>query len=136
MFYCCRGDPTLELKNWLNSINQSKKNLIDEDSSLEKEYSPYIINRIYSGHLDSVLFANEMNMNHSLPKKMQYDFFINILRVKKRFSPWLRKDEIKDLDYVKRYYGYSNEKAKQALRILTKEQLNFIRSKFETGGRR
>ena len=125
-----------ELKNWLNSINQSKKNLIDEDPSLEKEYSPYIVNRIYSGHLDSIMFANEMNMNHSFPKKMQYDFFINILRVKKRFSPWLRKDEIKDLDYVKRYYGYSNEKAKQALKILTNEQLNFIRSKFETGGRR
>ena len=125
-----------ELKNWLNSINQSKKNLIDEDPSLEKEYSPYIVNRIYSGHLDSIMFANEMNMNQSLPKKMQYDFFINILRVKKRFSPWLRKDEIKDLDYVKRYYGYSNEKAKQALKILTNEQLNFIRSKFETGGRR
>ena len=64
-----------ELKNWLNSINQSKKNLIDEDPSLEKEYSPYIVNRIYSGHLDSIMFANEMNMNHSLPKKMQYDFF-------------------------------------------------------------
>ena len=63
------------------------------------------------------------------------DFLLNSLRVKKRFSPWLRKDEIKDLDYVKRYYGYSNEKAKQALRILTKEQLNFIKSKFETGGR-
>ena len=125
-----------ELKDWLNSINQNKKNLIDEDPSLEKDYSPYIINRIYSGHLDSIMFANEMNMNHSLPKKMQYDFFINILRVKKRFSPWLRKDEIKDLDYVKRYYGYSNEKAKQALKILTNEQLNFIRSKFETGGRR
>jgi hypothetical protein len=65
---------------------------------------------------------------------MQYDFFINILRVKKRFSPWLRKDEIKDLDYVKRYYDYSNEKAKQALKLLSKEQLNFIKSKFETGG--
>ena len=126
----------MELKDWLNSINQTKKNLIDEDPSIEKEYSPYIVNRIYSGHLDSIMFANEMNMNHSLPKKMQYDFFINILRVKKRFSPWLRKDEIKDLDYVKRYYGYNNEKAKQALKILSKEQLNFIRSKFEIGGRR
>ena len=124
-----------ELKEWLSSINQTKKNLIDEDSSLEKEYSPYIINRIYSGHLDSVMMANEMNQYHFLPKKLQYDFFLNILRTKKRFSPWLRKDEIKDLDLVKRYYGYSNEKAKQALRILTKEQLNFIRSKFETGGR-
>jgi len=125
----------LELKDWLNSINQTKKNLIDEDPSLEKEYNPYIINRIYSGNLDSVMFANEMNKYSFLPKKIQYDFYLNSLRSKKRFSPWLRKDKIKDLDYVKRYYGYSNEKAQQALKILTKQQLNFIRSKFETGGK-
>ena len=97
----------MELKDWLNSINQTKKNLIDEDVSLEKEYSPYIINRIFSGHLDAIMFSNEMNKYHFLPKKMQYDFFLNTLRTKKRFSPWLRKDEIKDLDLVKRYYGYS-----------------------------
>ena len=124
----------MELKEWLKSINLSKKNLIDEDPSLEKEYSPYIINRIFSGHLDAILFANEMNQYHFLPKRMQYDFFLNTLRTKKRFSPWLHKDEIKDLELVKRYYGYSNEKAKQALKILTKKQLNFIKSKFDTGG--
>ena len=124
-----------ELKDWLNSINQNKKNLIDEDPSLEKEYPAYVINRCFSGHLDTVMFSNEMNKYHFLPKRMQYDFFINIVRPKKRFSPWLRKDEIKDLDLIKRYYGYNNEKAKQALRILTKEQLIFIKSKFETGGR-
>ena len=124
-----------ELKDWLNSINLTKKNLIDEDPSLEKEYNPYIVNRIYSGHLDSIMFSNEMNRYSFLPKKIQYDFYLNSLRSKKRFSPWLRKDKIKDLDYVKRYYGYSNEKAQQALKILTKQQLNFIRSKFETGGR-
>ena len=124
----------MELKDWLDSINQTKQHLIDEDPSLEKEYAPYIIYRCLSGHIDCIMFANEMNMCHSLPKKMQYDFYINSLRKKKRFSPWLRQDKIKDLDYVKRYYGYSNEKAKQALRILTKEQLTFIKSKFETGG--
>jgi hypothetical protein len=124
----------MELKDWLNSINYTKKNLIDEDPSIEREYSPYVINRCLSGHLDCILPVNEMNRYHFLPKKIQYDFFINILRSKKRFSPWLRKEEIKDLDLVKRYYGYSNEKAKQALRILTKEQLNFIKSKFEIGG--
>ena len=124
----------MELKDWLNSINQTKDNLIDEDPLLEREYAPYIVNRCFSGHLDTVLFSNEMNRYHFLPKKMQYDFLLNSLRKKKRFSPWLRKDTIKDLDYVKRYYGYSNEKAKQALKILTKEQLNFIKSKFETGG--
>ena len=124
----------MELKDWLNSINQTKKNLIDEDPSLEKEYPPYIINRCFSGYLDTIMITNELNRYHFLPKKMQYDFLLNIVRVKKRFSPWLRKDTIKDLDLVKRYYGYSNEKAKQALRILTTEQLNIIKSKFDTGG--
>ena len=123
-----------ELKDWLNSINQTKKNLIDEDPSVEKSYPPYIINRCLSGHLDAVMFANEMNMYSFLPKKMQYDFFINILRTKKRFSPWIRKDLVDNLDCVKRYYGYSNEKARQALKILSKEQLDFIKSKFEIGG--
>ena len=124
----------MELKDWLNSINLTKKNLIDEDASTEKEYPPFIINKCLSGHLDTVLFANEMNQYHFLPKKMQYDFFLNSVRKKKRFSPWLRQDKIQDLDYVKRYYGFSNEKAKQALKILTNEQLAFIKSKFETGG--
>ncbi len=125
-----------ELKDWLKTINQTKKNLIDEDPSLEKEYSPYIINRCLSGHLDCIMFVNEMNKYHFLPKKIQYDFLLNSLRTKKRFAPWLRKDTIKDLDNVKRYYGYSDEKAKQALRILSKKQLNFIQSKFETGGKK
>jgi hypothetical protein len=124
----------MELKDWLNSINQKKKNLIDEDPSVEKEYAPYIINKCLSGEIDCIMFVNELNRYHFLPKKMQYDFLINILRVKRRYSPWLRKDKIEDLDIVKRYYGYSNEKAQQALRILTKEQLTFIKLKFETGG--
>jgi hypothetical protein len=127
---------TIELKDWLNSINQTKQHLIDEDPSLEKEYAPYVINRCLSGEIDCIMFVNEMNRYHFLSKKMQYDFFINSLRKRKRYSPWLRQDKIKDLDYVKRYYGYSNEKAKQSLKILTKEQLTFIKSKFETGGTR
>ena len=123
---------TIELKDWLNSINHTKVNLLEENP--DAKYPAYIINRCMSGHLDTVLFANEMNMNHHLPLDMQYSFFLNSVRKRKRFSPWLRKDEIKDLDLVKRYYGYSNEKAKQALRILTNEQLNYIKSKLETGG--
>ena len=123
-----------ELKDWLKSINQTKKNLIDIDPSLEKEYSPYVINHCLSGDVDSLMFSNEMNIFPNLDKKLQYDFYINSLRVRSRFSTWLRKDVIKDLEYVKRYYQYNNEKAQQALRILTSEQLNFIKSKFETGG--
>jgi hypothetical protein len=124
----------MELKDWLTSINFSKQNLIDEDPSLEKEYAPYIINRCLSGHLDCILFANEMNQHHFLTKKMQYDFFINSLRKKKRFSPWIRKDKVTDLECIKQYYGYSNEKASQALKILSKEQINFIKLKLEVGG--
>jgi len=124
----------MELKDWLNSINTNKNNLIDEDIDLEKKYPSYIINRCLSGHIDAVMFANEMNKHPNLAKKLQYDFFLNSLRKRKRYSPWLRKEQIENLDLVKRYYGYSNEKAKQALTILTKEQLAFIKSKFETGG--
>ena len=126
----------MELKDWLNSINLNKTDLIDEDPSLEKEYPPFIINKCMSGHLDTVLYANEMNMSHFLDKKLQYDFYLNSVRKRKRFSPWLRKDKVKDLDVVKSYYGYSNEKAQQALRILSPEQLAFIKSKLETGGKK
>ena len=126
----------MELKEWLNSINTNKNNLIDEDTDLEKKYPSYIINRCLSGHIDAVMFANEMNKHPNLSKKLQYDFFLNSLRKRKRYSPWLRKEQIENLDLVKRYYGYSNEKAKQVLNILTREQFSFIRDRLETGGRK
>ena len=115
-----------ELKDWLNSINFNKNNLIEEDPSVIKDYAPYIINRCLSGNLDSVMFANEMNKYSFLDKDMQYSFYLNTLRKKKRFSPWLRKEQVTDLQCVKQYYGYSNEKASQALKILSKQQLEFI----------
>ncbi len=123
-----------ELKDWLNSINQTKNNIIDEDPSSKTDYAPYIINKCLSGHIDCLMYVNEMNINNSLDKKLQYDFFINILRTKKRFSPWLRRDKIKDLDVVKLYYKYNNQKAEQALKILTHDQINFIKQKLEIGG--
>jgi len=121
---------TMELKHWLNSINFTKEDLSEEI----KSYPPYIINRCLSGHLDCVMFANEMNKHHHLDKDMQYSFYLNSLRKKKRFSPWLRKDKVTDLESIKKYYGYSNEKASQALKILTKEQINFIKQRLDTGG--
>ena len=123
-----------ELKDWLNSINFNKKDLIEEDPSISKDYPPYIINRCLSGHLDCVLFANEMNKYSFLDKDMQYTFYLNTLRKKKRFSPWLRKEKVTDLQSVKQYYGYSNEKASQALKILSKQQLDYIKQRLETGG--
>jgi len=120
----------MELKDWLNSINFTKEDLTE----YSKEYPPYIINRCLSGHLDCVMFANEMNRYHFLEKDMQYSFYLNSMRKRKRFSPWLRKDKVQDLECVKQYYGYSNEKASQALKILTKEQITFIKKRLDTGG--
>ena len=119
-----------ELKDWLNSINFTKEDLSEDIN----DYAPYIINRCLSGHIDCILFANEMNMNPHISKDMQYSFYLNTIRKRKRFSPWLRKNKVKDLECIKQYYGYSNEKASQALKILNKEQLNFIKQRLETGG--
>ena len=119
-----------ELKDWLNSINFTKEDLTEHT----KDYPPYIVNRCLSGHLDCVLFANEMNKYSFLDKDMQYSFYLNTLRKKKRFSPWLRKDKVTDLQCVKQYYGYSNEKASQALKILSTQQLDYIKQRLDTGG--
>ena len=124
---------TIELKDWLNSINFTKENLM-EDPDVKKDYPPYIINRCLSGNLDCIMFVNEMNINHHLDKDLQYSFYLNTLRKKKRFSPWLRKDKVTDLEIIKQYYGYSNEKASQALKILTPEQIKFIKQRLDTGG--
>ena len=123
-----------ELKDWLNSINFNKKNLIEEDPSTIKDYPPYIINRCLSGNIDCIMFVNEMNKYPNLDKDMQYNFYLNTLRKKKRFSPWLRKEKVTDLQSVKQYYGYSNEKALNALKILTPDQINFIKQRLDIGG--
>ena len=122
----------MELKDWLNSINHTKENLVEES----KSYPPFIVNRCLSGHLDAIIFANEMNINHHIDKDMQYSFYLNSLRKRKRFSPWLKKGKIENLDVVKSYYGYSNEKALQALKILSSEQIDYIKSKLEVGGQK
>ena len=126
----------IELKDWLNSINFNKQNLIDDDPSAISSYPPYIVNRCLSGTLDSILFANEMNLNAHVDKDMQYAFFLYTLRKRKRFSPWLKKEQVDDLDLVKTHYGYSNEKARVALTLLTNTQIEYIRKKHEKGGRR
>ena len=123
-----------ELKDWLNSINFNKHNLIEGDEEAISSYPPYIINRCLSGHLDTVLFANEMNKYSNIDKDMQYSFFLYTLRKRKRFSPWLKKEQMDDLDLVKKHYGYSNEKAKVAVSLLTKTQLEYIRNKHDMGG--
>ena len=124
-----------ELKEYLNSINFTKKDLMkSEDKEWIKKYPAFIINKILSGFSDTIMLVNEVNRNHFLDKDMQYSFLLNSIRSKKRFSPFLRASKLKDIECVKEYYGYSNDKAKSALDILTKEQLNLIKEKLFKGG--
>ena len=123
-----------KLGDWLYSINQSKKNLMDQDPELESSYPSWIVNKCLSSFTDTVLFANEMNMNWHIPKRMQYDFFINSLRPRKRFSPWSKKESIDYLEDVQEYYGYSYTKALEVIRILPKSDLEKIRKLLHKGG--
>ena len=123
-----------KLSDYLNSINWSKEDLQERDGDWMKNYPSYIVNKCLDGFIDSVLYANEMNRRHHLSKDMQYSFYLNSLRKKRRYSPWLKKDKVQDLDVIKQYYGYNNDKARDALRILTKDQIELIKSKLNTGG--
>ena len=126
-----------ELKDYLNAINFSKKNLMDsEDKLWQKKYPSFIVNKILSGFQDCVMLVNEMNRNHFVDKDMQFQFLLNSIRSKKRYSPFLRAEKLNDLDVVKEYYGYNNEKAKSALDILTKDEVKLIKEKLFKGGKK
>ena len=126
-----------ELKDYLNSINVTKENLLDSDDPMwEKKYVPFIINKCMAPFNDTIMLVNELNMRHHLDKKLQYDFLLNSVRSKKRYAPWVKASKLKDLEYVKEYYGYSNEKAKAALSILNDEQIKAIKDSLNKGGRK
>ena len=124
-----------QLKDYLYSINQSKKNILDSDEDAVKKYPSFVVNRCLSSFTDTILFVNEMNKNSHLPNKLQYDFLLNSVKPRKRFSPWAKKDSIDYLELVKEYYGYNDDKALQALRILTKDQLDHITKALSKGGK-
>jgi hypothetical protein len=120
-------------KEVLPSLLQYKKSIITSDN--EKEYEPYIVNRALSQHNDCLLYVNEMNRYSGLDKKMQYDYYINTFVAKKRpFQKWYKASESKDIQVIKEYFGYSSEKAKDALRILTPEQINKIKEVVDKTG--
>jgi len=120
---------------YINAINHSKKDLMIDDIA-EDAYNAFMVNRGLSYFPDTVLMANEMNRYHHLDKRLQFDFLINIVRKKKRFSKWYKPETVSDVEVVKEYYGYSNEKARQALTLLTPEQINEIKKKVYKGGRK
>ena len=120
---------------FVKAIN-NKQNIIRDDLD-EKAYNPYMINRAFSYFPDTVLLANEMNVAHHIDPKLQNDFFINTIRKNsKRFSKWNKTKSDADFEAVKEYYGYSNEKARSALSLLSTEQINIIKKKVDHGGRK
>ena len=122
-------------KDYLPAINHTKKNLMNSDDPMwEKKYPAFMVNKVLSGFSDTVMLCNEMNRNHFLDRDMQFQFLLNSIRQKKRFTPFLKASKIKDIECVKEYYGYSNEKAKSALDILTNEQLKLIKERLYKGG--
>ena len=126
-----------ELKDYLKSINETKENLMDsDDQEWEKKYVPFIINKCLAPFNDTIMLVNEMNLRHHLDKKLQYDFLLNSIRSKKRYAPWVKASKLKDLEYVKEYYGYTNEKAKTALSILNDSQIKAIKDSLNKGGRK
>lgn len=129
-------DENYPLKDYLNSINLNKNDLMDgEDPLWEKKYPAWIVNKLLSAHSDTLFLSNEMNMHSFLDNKLQFHFYLNSVRKRKRFAPFLKSEKESDLDTVKKYYGFSNDKARSALRVLTQEQLIYMKEKLKTGGK-
>ena len=125
-----------ELKDYLNAVNSTKERLMDtEDETWEKKYPPFIVNKWVAPFQDTIMLVNEINQFHHLDKKLQFDFLINSLRPRKRYTPWVKATKLENLEYVKEFYGYNNEKAKVALDILDDEQISAIKQKMRKGGR-
>jgi len=113
----------------------TKKDIMVDDLA-EKSYNSYMVNRSLSYFPDTVMMANEMNIYHHLDNRLKFDFLINIVRKKKRFSKWIKPETVSEVEVVKEYYGYSNEKAKSALSLLTSDQINELKKKVYKGGRK
>jgi hypothetical protein len=123
--------------DFVNSINLTKNDLMtgtENDELAEKGYAPYLVNKALSYFPDTLLYANEVNRLAHIDNKLQYQYLLNSIRAQKRYSKWAKKEDSDDLEVVKEYYGYSNEKAYQALSILSKDQLNHIKKQLEQGG--
>ena len=125
----------MKLSEYLNAINYTKESLLDtEDESIEKKYTPFVINRCLSYFIDTVLYVNEMNRFPHTDKKMQFDYLLTSIRKNKRYSKWIRRESEENLELVKQFYGYSNSKARDILDILTDDDINWMKQMLDTGG--
>tara|TARA_R110002167_G_scaffold116672_6_gene292020 strand:- start:3641 stop:4054 length:414 start_codon:yes stop_codon:yes gene_type:complete len=123
--------------DYVTAINTHKDIMTDTDNDalMEKDYNPFLSNRAFSYHNDSILQANEMNQRHHLDKKMQFDYLLNNIRPRKRFAKWIKNESSEDVSVIKEYYGYNNTKAIEALSVLSEEQLKVLRYKVQRGGK-
>jgi hypothetical protein len=119
--------------DFVNAVTHNKRDLF-EDETVGKAYNPYLVNKALSYFPDTVMYANEMNQHHLLDNKPQFHFFLNTIRPARRFAKWVKKQDDNDLAAVMEYYGYSPDKAKAALTILSSDQLITIKQKLEKGG--
>jgi len=125
-----------ELKEYLKAINQSKERLMDTaDEMWEKKYPAFVINRCVYPFSDTILLVNEMNIYNGLDNKLQFHFLLNSIRARKRFSPWLKTSKIKNLETIKEYFGYSDQRAKEVLNVLTDEDISYMETKLDKGGK-
>lgn len=120
--------------DYINSINHNKQDLM-VDQETENAYNSFVVNRSLSYFWDTCLLANEVNIRHHSDKKLQYHFLLNTVRERKRFSKWMKPEVESDIEIIKHYFGYSNEKARQALSLLSPSQINVIKDKVKKGGR-
>jgi hypothetical protein len=121
--------------DYLNSINYSKQDLMVDDDT-EKAYNAFLVNRGLSYFQDTVLLANEMNKNHHIDHRLQYDFLRTAIRKRKRFSKWAKKDQVADVEVVKEFYGYSDAKAESVMDLLSSDQIDLMKAKLSKGGKR
>jgi hypothetical protein len=122
--------------DFVNDASYDKKNIM-HDTADEKQYNPWIVNKAFSQHVDTVLFANEMNMAMlTIDHRLQYDFYLHGLRKKKRFGKWAKSEKNDDLELVKTYFGYRNDLAEQILPLLSKNDLKEMRESLYTGGKK
>lgn len=128
----------MNLTDILNAINLTKQPLLDDDTDpfIEKEYAPFVVNRCLSYFPDTIFQANEMNRRHGLDSKLQFDYFLNAVRKRKRFSRWVKNIQPDDLEAVKAFYNYSNVRAREALTLLSDSDLERIKHLLDTGGKR
>ena len=112
--------------DFLNSINQTKNSIIDADPETERQYNPFLANRGLSYFSDTIFLANEMNRLPGLGKKLQYDFLLQSVRPRKRYSKWLKDESNERIDALKTLYGYSHAKAKQAADLISKDDWKYI----------